>query len=466
MDWVNEKVSRSLDLMDITQQSKQLMLNFEESLVVPPPRRSEMSIAAEFSQRLTAHQQLLEMILERANLWDAYKRVQKNDGAPGVDGMTVTQAGAYLKRHWLKIRAAILDGTYRPLPVRRKDIPKPDGGVRLLGIPAVIDRVIQQTISQVLGYIWEPVFSDSSFGFRPGRSQHDAIEHTKSFIEQGYRNIVDLDLEKFDRVNHDRLMSRLATRITDKRVLALIRRYLNSGILIGGLESPTEEGVPQGGALSPLLSNVVLDELDKELERRGLRFVRYADDCGIYVRSHRAACRVKASISRFITRRLKLKVNEAKSAISYPWWHKYLGFSFTSTRGNTRIRIHSKSFKRFRKRVHEITGRSRGRSLWQVIQELNEYTRGWWAYYRHAETRSFARSLNYWIMRRLRALCWKQWKNYRTRIRELKKRGISHDDAVRTGCARKGPWRMSRVKWVVMALPNAYFKSLGLYLFS
>ena len=453
--------------MGILQQSNQLRLNFTDSLEVPASVSSEISIASKYSQRLTDYQQLLEMILERANMWDAYKRVRKNDGAPGVDGMTVKQAGTYLKRHWLKIRAAILDGTYQPLPVRRKEIPKPDGGVRLLGIPAVIDRVIQQAIAQVLVHIWEPNFSDASFGFRPGRGQQDAMEHARGLIEQGYRNIVDLDLEKFfDRVNHDRLMSRLATRITDRRVLALIRRYLNSGILIGGLVSPTEEGVPQGGPLSPLLSNVVLDELDKELERRGLRFVRYADDCVIYVRSHRAACRVKASISRFITRRLKLKVNEAKSAISYPWWHKYLGFSFTSTRGNTRIRIHSKSFKRFRKRVHEITGRSRGRSLWQVIQELNEYTRGWWAYYRHAETRSFARSLNYWIMRRLRALCWKQWKNYRTRIRELKKRGISHDDAVRTGCARKGPWRMSRVKWVVMALPNAYFKSLGLYLFS
>jgi RNA-directed DNA polymerase len=426
-----------------------------------------MSIAADYSKRLTDQQQLLEMILERANMWDAYKRVRKNDGAPGLDGMTVKQAGKYLKRHWLKIRAAILDGTYRPLPVRRKEIPKPDGAVRLLGIPAVIDRVIQQAISQVLGYIWEPVFSGSSFGFRPGRCQHDAIEHAKSLIEQGYRNIVDLDLEKFfDRVNHDRLLSRLATRITDKRVLALIRHCLNSGILIGGLVSPTEEGVPQGGPLSPLLSNVVLDELDKELERRGLRFVRYADDCVIYVRSYRAACRVKESISRFITKRLKLKVNEAKSAVSYPWWRKYLGFSFTSTRGNTRIRIHSKSIKRFKDRVRELTSRSGGRSIWQVIQKLNEYVRGWWNYYRHTETHAFIRSLNGWIMRRLRAIIWKHWKNRRTRIRELKKRGIGHTYAVRTGCARKGAWRMSRVKWVIIALPNAYFKSLGLYLLS
>jgi len=366
--------------MDITQQSKQLRLNFTDSLEAPASVSSEMSIAADYSKRLTEQQQLLEMILERANMWDAYKRVRKNDGAPGADGMTVKQAGKYLKRHWLKIRAAILEGTYRPLPVRRKEIPKPDGGVRLLGIPAVIDRVIQQAISQVLGHIWEPVFSGSSFGFRPGRCQHDAIEHARNPIEQGYRNIVDLDLEKFfDRVNHDRLLSRLATRITDKRVLALIRHCLNSGILIGGLVSPTEEGVPQGGPLSPLLSNVVLDELDKELERRGLRFVRYADDCVIYVRSYRAACRVKESISRFITKRLKLKVNEAKSAVSYPWWRKYLGFSFTSSRAKPRVRIHSKSFKRFKDRVRELTRLNCGRSIWQVIQTLNEYVRGWQA---------------------------------------------------------------------------------------
>ena len=293
------------------------------------------------------------------------------------------------------------------------------------------------------------------------------MEHARGLIEQGYRNIVDLDLEKFfDRVNHDRLMSRLATRMTDKRVLALIRRYLNSGILIGGLVSPIEEGVPQGGPLSPLLSNVVLDELDKELERRGLRFVRYADDCVIYVRSYRAACRVKVSVTGFITKRLKLQVNEAKSAVSYPWWRKYLGFSFTSTRADPRVRIHSKSLKRFKERVRELTSRDCGLSIYQVILRLNNYTRGWWAYYHRTETRSFLRSLNGWIIRRLRAILWHQWKNRRTRIRELMKRGIRHEDAVRAGCSRKGPWRMSRVKWVIMALPNAYFKSLGLYLLS
>ena len=453
--------------MGTMQQSNQPRLNFAETLDVTLPASSELSIATKYSQHLTGYQQLLEMILERANMWAAYRRVCQNQGAPGVDGLTVDQLRQYLRRHWRKIKAALLDGTYRPLPVRRKEIPKPDGGVRLLGIPAVVDRVIQQAIAQVLEFIWEPMFSNSSFGFRPGRGQQDALEHARRLMLQGHRNIVDLDMEKFfDRVNHDRLMSRLATRMADKRVLALIRCYLNSGILIDGLVSPTEEGVPQGGPLSPLLSNGVLDELDKELERRGLRFVRYADDCVIYVRSYRSACRVKASVTRFITQKLKLKVNEAKSAVSYPWWRKYLGYSFTSTRANPRLRIHSKSRKRFKDRVRELTRRTCGRSIWQVIQKLNEYIRGWWAYYHRTEARSFLRSLNGWIIRRLRAILWKQWKNRRTRIRELKKRGISHAYAVRAGCSRKGPWRMSRVKWVVMALPNAYFKSLGLYLLS
>lgn len=453
--------------MGTMQQSNQPRLNFVGTLEVTLPASSELSVATQYSQHLTGYQQLLEMILERANLWAAYRRVCQNQGAPGVDGLTVNQLRGYLKRHWRKIKASILAGTYQPLPVRRKEIPKPDGGVRLLGIPAVVDRVIQQAIAQVLEYIWEPLFSNSSFGFRPGRGQQDALEHARRLMLQGYRNIVDLDLEKFfDRVNHDRLMSRLATKVTDKRVLKLIRSYLNSGILIGGLISPTEEGVPQGGPLSPLLSNVVLDELDKELERRGLRFVRYADDCVIYVRSYRSAGRVKESVTRFITQRLKLKVNEAKSAVSYPWWRKYLGYSFTSTRANPRLRIHSQSLKRFKDRVRELTRRTRGRSIWQVIQTLNEYVRGWWAYYHRTESRSFIRSINGWIIRRLRAILWYQWKNRRTRIRELKKRGIRHEMAVRVGCARKGPWRMSRVKWVITALPNAYFKSLGLFLLS
>jgi RNA-directed DNA polymerase len=407
----------------------------------------------------------MEAILDRQNMQRAYHRVLANKGAPGVDGMTVGQLKSFLKRCWPKIKPALLDGTYRPLPVRRKEIPKPNGGIRLLGIPAVMDRVIQQAIAQVLTGIWDPTFSDKSFGFRPERSAHDALKCAKTYVQAGYRHIADIDLEKFfDQVNHDRLMSRLATRVNDKRVLKLIRRYLTSGVMIGGIVSPTDRGTPQGGPLSPLLSNIVLDQLDKELEQRGLHFVRYADDCVIYIRSKQAAERVMKSVSRFITRKLGLKVNPEKSTISHPWWRPYLGFSFTSPRDNPRTRIHSTSIKRMKERVRQLTGRSGGRSIEHVIHRLNQYLKGWWNYFGHAEVAAGFKSINYWIIRRLRAIVWKQWKNYRTRVRELKKRGIPHLKAVFTGCSRKGSWRMSKVKWVAYALPRAHFVSLGLFL--
>jgi RNA-directed DNA polymerase len=407
----------------------------------------------------------MEIILERENMLRALKRVLQNKGAPGVDGMTVDQLPAYLKRHWPKIKQALLDGYYDPFPVRRKDIPKPDGGRRPLGIPTALDRLIQQAVAQVLQRIWEPTFSDSSFGFRTGRSQHHAIRRAKAYVQDGYRYIVDMDLAKFfDTVNHDRLMSRLATRVHDKRVLKLVRKFLTAGVMIGGLVSPATEGTPQGGPVSPLLSNIVLDELDKELEKRRLRFVRYADDFVIYVRSKKAAQRVMQNVTRFIERRLKLQVNQQKSGISHPWWKPYLGFSFTSRRDDPRIRIHSKSIKRFKQRVRELTGRSCGMSIEQVIERLNRYTIGWWNYFRHSEIAAGFRSINYWIVRRLRAILWKHWKNPRTRVKELKKRGICHRQAVFTGCSRKGPWRMSKVKWVAFALPRAYFISLGLFL--
>ncbi|TFG42943.1 MAG: group II intron reverse transcriptase/maturase [Syntrophobacterales bacterium] len=396
----------------------------------------------------------------------ALRQVLKNKGAPGIDGMTVEELPGYLKRHWPEIKALLLSGQYRPLPVLRTEIKKPDGGLRPLGIPTVLDRVIQQAIAQVLDVIWDQTFSEFSYGFRKERSQHMAIQQAKSYIKEGHMFVVDLDLEKFfDRVNHDRLMSRLSTRVPDKRVLKLIGAILRSGVMIGGLCEPTEEGTPQGGPLSPLMSNIVLDELDKELERRGLHFVRYADDCVIYVKSKSAGDRVKESISRFIARKLKLKVNEAKSCVTQPGYTKYLGFGFTISKTNPKIRIHSKSLKRFRERVREITVRTRGYSIQRVIAELNEYIRGWWAYFSHCEARTCLVELNAWVIRRLRAYIWKQWKLPRTRVCELIKRGISQYWAVKVGTTRKGVWRLSENTTVAKALPVAYFcKQLGLVL--
>ena len=450
--------------MNSLQQRKQLELNlkFSDTDVIRD-LSSEEFIASRLSESPTGQIRLMESICERNNMRRAIRRVIKNGGAPGVDGMTVRKIKRYLKRHWRKIEQALVDGTYLPMPVRQKEIGKPGGGVRLLGIPTVLDRVIQQAVAQVLTRIWDHTFSEMSFGFRPKRSQHDAIRQYREYVRSGLRYVVDIDLSKFfDRVNHDRLMARLATRIEDKLVLKLTRNFLTSGVMIGGLEQPTKEGTPQGGPLSPLLSNVVLDELDKELEKRGLRFVRYADDCVIFVRSERAANRVMESISRFIEKKLRLKVNREKSAIGRPWERKYLGFCVTNSRKNPKIRIHWKSIKRFKERIREITARRRGRSLSQVIGELKGFMSGWWNYYGLTESFNRLRPLDHWIRRRLRALIWKQWKNLRTRVRELLKRGISRTYALTTGCARKGPWRMSKVKWVQIALPDAYFKSLGL----
>jgi len=424
---------------------------------------SEEFIAKHLSESPTGQIRLMESILERNNMRRAIKRVIKNKGAPGVDGMTVRKIKRYLKRHWTKIEEALLDGTYLPMPVRQKEIGKPGGGVRLLGIPTVLDRVLQQAVTQVLNRIWDHTFSEASYGFRPGRSQREAIRQYREYVRQGLRYVIDIDISKFfDRVNHDRLMARLATRIEDKRVLKLIRSFLTSGVMIGGLEKPTKEGTPQGGPLSPLLSNIVLDELDKELEKRGLCFVRYADDCVIFVRSKQAGNRVMESISRFIVKKLRLKVNEEKSAIGRPWSSKYLGFCLTNSKKNPKIRIHWKTIKRFRERVREITARRRGRSLSQVIGELMQFMRGWWNYYGLTESFNRLRPLHHWVRRRLRAVIWKHWKNRRTRVGELLKRGVSRDKALTTGCARKGPWRMSKVLWVNMALPDDYFKSLGL----
>ncbi len=425
----------------------------------------EITVAYLFTEHLAKGPRLMEMILERGNMFKALARVRGNKGAPGVDKMTVDQLPGYLKRHWPKVRENLLNGSYKPSPVRRKEIPKPGGGVRLLGIPTVLDRLIQQAIAQVFQEIWDPTFSNSSFGFRPGKSQRKAIFRARHHLASGYGYTVDMDLSKFfDRVNHDRLMSRLAVRIKDKRVLKLIRKYLTAGTMIDGLVTFSTEGTPQGGPLSPLLSNIVLDELDKELEKRGLRFVRYADDFVIYLKSKKAANRVMESIKRFITVKLKLQVNEKKSAVGNAWRSKFLGFSFYKRDGQPKIRIHQKAIKRFKERVRALTHRSSGKSLSQVIYNLNLYLKGWWNYYSLTEGRTIFRSLNGWILRRLRCLVWTQWKNPRTRVRNLLKLGIFRRDAFLCGNARKKMWRMSRIKWEIIAMPNKYFLDRGLFL--
>src|ERR1700735_1507836 len=352
----------------------------------------------------------MEEIVERENLKNALRRVKANKGAPGVDGMTVDQLGDHLKQHWPAIREQLLSGTYRPKPVKRVEIPKPDGGVRKLGIPTVLDRFLQQAVMQVLQRQWDRTFSEHSYGFRPGRSARQAVAQAQQYIADGHGWCVDLDLEKFfDRVNHDKLMGQIAKRVGDKRLLKLIRAFLNAGVMENGLVSPSVEGTPQGGPLSPLLSNLVLDELDRELERRGHRFVRYADDCNIYVRSERAGQRVMESISRFITQKLKLKVNEAKSAVARPQERKLLGFSFT-TGPDIKRRIAPKSLERFKRRIRDITQRAKGVSIKTTMEELATYMRGWRGYFGFCETPEVLIALTRWVRLRLRAALWRQWK--------------------------------------------------------
>lgn len=436
----------------------QLQMEFGDLTAGRLDRPHDGFIAERLAKSPSGEDRLMEMICERENLLKALKRVESNAGAPGVDKMKTTQLRGYIRRHWDKIKAALLEGRHQPLPVRRKEIPKEGGGVRLLGIPTVLDRLIQQAMVQVLTELWDPTFSEYSYAFRPTRSQHMAIQQARCYVEDGYTHIVDIDLSKFfDRVNHDRLVNRLERRISDRRVINLIRAYLKSGILIGELLVVPEEGTPQGGPLSPLLSNIVLDELDRELEKRGLCFVRYADDCVIYVRSPKAAERVKKTVSRFITSKLNLVVNEQKSEVSRPWHCKYLGFRITRIFGSTRIGIHEKSLVRFRDRVREITARKRGRSLSFIVNELNEFLRGWEGYFGLGLSRTLAKELNHWIRRRLRAYVWTQWKLPRTRVRNLKARGVYHQWAMMVGNTRKGSWRLSKNGTLCVALPDAYF---------
>ncbi|XWN52084.1 group II intron reverse transcriptase/maturase [Anoxybacillus flavithermus] len=405
---------------------------------------------------------ILNQILSRENMLLALKRVEQNKGSHGVDQMPVQNLRTHIVENWQSIKEAILKGTYEPMPVRRVEIPKPDGGVRLLGIPTVTDRLIQQAIAQVLSKIYDPMFSEHSYGFRPNRSAHDAVRKAQGYIKEGYRWVVDIDLEKFfDQVNHDRLMSTLAKRIHDKPLLKLIRKYLQSGVMIHGVVSSTEKGTPQGGPLSPLLSNIVLDELDKELEKRGHKFVRYADDCNIYVKSKRAGERTMASVRRFIERKLRLKVNEKKSAVDCPWKRKFLGFSFTDAK-EPNVRIAKESLKRMKKKVREITSRRMPYPMEYRIQKLNQYVLGWCGYFALADTKSIFRKLDGWIRRRLRMCLWKNWKTPKTRVRNLIKLGVPSWKAYEWGNSRKGYWRISNSPILHKTLGNSYWNDQGL----
>lgn len=406
---------------------------------------------------------LLEQVLSRQNLFAALDRVKANRGAPGVDGMTVKELPEYLKEHWPAIREALRAGTHHPSPVRRVEIPKPGGGERLLGIPTVLDRLIQQALAQVLGRLFNPHFSDASYGFRPGRSAHQAVKVAQRHLREGRRWVVDVDLTRFfDRVNHDKLMARVARRVKDKRVLKLIRKYLESGVMLNGVVVRTDEGTPQGGPLSPLLANILLDDLDKELERRGHAFVRYADDCNIYVSSRRAGERVKESVTRFLKERLSLEVNEAKSAVDRPWKRKFLGFSFTNRKENPAIRVAPQALKRAKDRLRQLTWRWRGQSIETTLERLNEYARGWAGYFALAETKSPFEELDEWVRRRLRAILWHQWKKPKARVRNMIRLGAPANKAWEWAYSGKKAWRMSGSAPLQRTLDNAYWRAQGL----
>ena len=403
---------------------------------------------------------LMEAVVERGNLMLAYQRVVENKGAAGVDAITVSEP--HLKRHWPTIRARLLAGEYRPMAVRRVDIPKPQGGMRTLGIPTVVDRLIQQALHQVLQPIFEPTFSEASYGFRPGRNAHQALRRAQQYVASGKRWVVDIDLEKFfDRVNHDLLMSKLAVRIGDVRVLKLIRRYLEAGMMADGLVQPRTEGTPQGGPLSPLLSNILLTELDQELERRGHTFCRYADDCNIYVASARAGVGLLHSLTGFLSERLKLKVNVSKSAMARPWQRKFLGYSITWHQ-KPKLRIAASSVTRLTEKVKALLRGARGRNVAATIQTLNPLLRGWAAYFKLAATKRALEECDGWLRHKLRCVLWRQWKRPYARARNLMKRGLTEERAWRSACNQRGPWWNAGARHMHAAFPKSWFDHLGL----
>ena len=403
-----------------------------------------------------------EAVFSRENMQTALKRVESNKGAAGMDGMKVTDLRGYLKAHWLEMRAVLESGKYQPSPVRRVEIPKPEGGVRQLGIPTVIDRLIQQAIAQVLTPMFEETFSPHSYGFRPSRSAHQAVQRSQEYIREGYDWVVDIDLEKFfDRVNHDMLMARVARVVKDKRVLKLIRAYLESGVMVNGVVMDTEEGTPQGGPLSPLLSNIMLNDLDRELEGRGHKFVRYADDCNICVKTERAGERVLKSVKQYLEKKLKLKVNPKKSKVERATRAKFLGFSFWKRKGEVFIRLAKRTKERFAEKIRRLTKRTRSGKMEDIVSEIDRYTRGWIGYFRLATTPSVYQGLDEWIRRRLRQMQWKRWKRGTTRYQELVRLGVPRERAA-LGAGGTSPWRMSHSPIIHEALNNAYWQSTGL----
>jgi group II intron reverse transcriptase/maturase len=404
----------------------------------------------------------MEAVCERGNLMLAYQRVVKNKGAAGVDGIGVNEFKEHLKQHWPTIKAKLRVGSYIPQAVRRVDIPKPQGGVRMLGIPTLTDRLIQQALHQVLSPIFEAGFSESSYGFRPGKSAHQAVKAARQYVAEGRRVVVDMDLEKFfDRVNHDILMDKVSKKIGDERVLKLIRRYLEAGMMANGIVSPRTEGTPQGGPLSPLLSNILLTDLDKELERRGHAFCRYADDCNIYVKSKMAGERIMASITGFLSEKLKLTVNAAKSAVASPWERKFLGYSLTWYKA-PKLRIAPSSLQRLEGKIREVLKGARGRSLSHTVSELNPILRGWAAYFKLTETKRALEEIDGWLRRKLRCILWRQWKRPYTRGKNLMKAGLTEERAFRSAFNQRGPWWNSGASHMNQAFRKAYFDRLGL----
>lgn len=402
---------------------------------------------------------LMVRVLERDNLKRALKQVIHNKGAPGIDGMTVEQLPGYLKRHWPTLKDQLRTGSYQPQPVRRVSIPKPNGEERHLGVPTVIDRFIQQALLQVLQQDWDETFSDSSFGFRPKRSAHQAALQAQHYVREGYGWTVDMDLEKFfDSVNHDVLMQRIKRRIGDRAVLMLIYRFLKTDVSINGQREPNRTGTPQGGPLSPLLANLLLDELDKTLEVRGHRFVRYADDCNIYIKSKRAGERVLANLKRYLHTTLKLSINDTKSAVDRPWRRSFLGFTMSPK--DKRLKVSNKAINALKQKVRRLSGRTRGRTIYTIIAELRRYLQGWKAYFQLAEVTSPLRDIDKWIRRRLRSYHWKQWG--RRGYRELRKRGVERELAWNTCKSAHRPWRLSKSPALYYALTNQYFVDLGL----